>query len=86
MESDPDVGPIPRGEYTIGPFFTDPEKGPIVAHLIPEPETNEFGRSGFMMHGDNMAGNESASLGCIILAHEVRARVAASGVQELVVA
>lgn len=78
LESDPDVGPIPRGQYQIGPFFTDPEKGPLVAHLTPLPGTLTYGRSGFMMHGDNSAGNESASLGCIVLPHLVRAQVAAS--------
>ena len=78
-EMEPDIGPIPRGEYLIGAFFTDPEKGPIVAHLTPIPGTNVFGRSGFMIHGDNSAGNESASLGCIILPHPARAAIQASG-------
>jgi hypothetical protein len=79
LESDPDVGPIPRGQYEICAFFDDPEKGPIVAHLTPLPETNTFNRSGFMIHGDNYEGNESASLGCIILTHPTRALIAGSG-------
>jgi Protein of unknown function (DUF2778) len=83
LESDPDVGPIPRGAYSIGEFFNDPEKGPIVACLSPASETNTFGRSGFMLHGDNIEDNESASLGCIIMPHDVRAQVEASGDTDL---
>lgn len=79
LESDPDVGPIPRGDYTIGGFFDDLEKGPIVANLTPLPATQTFGRSGFMIHGDNPAMDETASLGCIILAHPIRAMIASSG-------
>lgn len=83
LEDDPDVGPIPRGEYIIGDFFTDPEKGPIVARLIPDAETNDFGRSGFMLHGDNIEMNHSASLGCIIMGHAIRQAIADSGDAEL---
>lgn len=79
LESDPDVGPIPRGGYAIGPFFNDPEKGPIVARLAPLPATWTFGRSGFMIHGDNPAMDETASLGCIILARPIREMIAESG-------
>ncbi len=76
LESDPDVGPIPRGNYLIGQFFDDPEKGLVVSRLAPAPGTNTFGRSGFMIHGDNVEGNESASLGCIILPRPVRISIA----------
>jgi hypothetical protein len=79
LEADPDVGPIPRGTYTIGDFFNDPEKGPIVAHLTPWSNTNVFRRSGFMLHGDNFQGNESASLGCIIMPRCARLSVKNSG-------
>ena len=37
MQNVPDVGPIPVGMYTIGPFRSDPEKGPLVCDLIPDP-------------------------------------------------
>ena len=77
MESIPDLGPIPRGDYTISSFFDDPEKGPMVSHLVPAIGTNDFGRSGFMLHGDNPLGNQSASHGCIVMPHDVRAAVAA---------
>ena len=75
----PDVGPIPQGDWEIGPFFDDPGgKGPIVAHLTPLPGTDTAGRSGFMIHGDNSAMNHTASEGCLILPHPIRAQIAAS--------
>jgi type VI secretion system (T6SS) effector TldE1-like protein len=79
-EMDADIGPIPRGEYTIDPFFDDPGgKGPIVAHLIPSSTTTIFNRSGFMIHGDNAAMNHTASHGCIILSRDLRQKIADSG-------
>jgi uncharacterized Zn-binding protein involved in type VI secretion len=73
-------GPIPQGQWAIGTFFDDPGgKGPIVCHLTPAPETVTFGRSGFMIHGDNAAANHTASEGCIILARPFREAIAASG-------
>lgn len=86
LEADPDVGPIPRGMYTIGDFFTDPEKGPLVARLTPQPGTNEFGRSGFELHGDNAELNHSASKGCIVMGRPIRQAIANSGDIELIVA
>ncbi len=79
-----DIGPIPRGNYTIQPFFDDPGgKGPIVAHLLPVAGTDDFGRSGFMIHGDNSEANHSASHGCIILARPFRQQIQASGDTDL---
>jgi hypothetical protein len=73
MQGVHDVGPIPVGEYDIDGFFDDPGgKGPIVAHLTPKDGTETFGRSGFMIHGDNSAGDRSASHGCVILSRAVR--------------
>lgn len=73
MESVRMTGPIPRGKWTIGPFFDDTGgKGPIVSHLIPQPGTITFQRSGFMIHGDNPLHNNSASEGCIILSRALR--------------
>jgi hypothetical protein len=74
-----DVGPCPRGLWTIGAFFDDPGgKGPLVCHLTPQAETETFGRSGFMIHGDNAQANHTASEGCIVLAHDLRAALDAS--------
>lgn len=85
-ENVPMVGPIPRGQWTIGPFFDQiPGKGPIVTHLTPDASTETFGRSGLMIHGDNAAANRSASEGCIILAHPLRQMIAESGDTQLLV-
>lgn len=78
-EGIPDVGPIPAGKYTIGVFFDDPRgKGPLVAHLTPDPANEMYGRAGFMIHGDNAAVNHTASHGCIVAAHVIRLQVANS--------
>ena len=80
------VGPIPQGKWTIGTFFDQvPGKGPIVAHLTPVEGTETFGRSGFMIHGDNAAANRSSSEGCIILAHPLRQMIASSDDTQLLV-
>lgn len=80
------VGPLPEGKYTIGPFYDDPHgKGPIVAHLIPSPLNEMYGRSGFMIHGDTAAHNQTASEGCIVLAHNLRQAIASSLDRDLLV-
>jgi hypothetical protein len=77
MQDAHDIGPIPIGEYAIDAFFDDlvGGKGPIVAHLDPKEGTDTFGRSGFMIHGDNSAANHSASHGCVILSRLVRVAI-----------
>ncbi len=80
------VGPIPRGAWAIGSFFDDPAgKGPIVSDLNAQPGTETFGRSGFMIHGDNSEADHSASEGCIILPRPLRSMIAASTDRNLVV-
>jgi type VI secretion system (T6SS) effector TldE1-like protein len=80
MQNQKGHGPIPQGMYTIGKFFDDPGgKGPVVADLIPDPENEMYGRSGFMLHGDNPLMNHSASDGCIIACHNTRVEVSMSG-------
>jgi hypothetical protein len=82
-----DVGPIPRGAWIIGQFFDDPGgKGPVVARLSPADGTDDLGRTGFLIHGDNAAMNHTASEGCIILARDIREQIAASGDTDLEVA
>jgi Protein of unknown function (DUF2778) len=74
-----DFGPIPKGNYRIGHFFDDAGgKGPMVAHLTPIEGTDTFGRSGFMVHGDNHLGDHSASHGCIILSRFIREQLMTS--------
>jgi hypothetical protein len=81
------VGPIPQGQWSIGEFFDDlGGKGPVVAHLAPGDGTATFGRSGFMIHGDNKQVNHTASHGCVILGRTIRQIISASGVRSLEVA
>ena len=69
-----DIGPTPRGEYTIGSPYTDPHKGPLCFRLFPKPGTDLHKRSGFLLHGNNALND--ASRGCIIQDHGPRFRVA----------
>src|SRR4051812_45835473 len=74
------VGPIPQGKWTIGKPRKSPKVGPVAMDLKPASGTNTFGRSAFMIHGDNKASN--ASEGCVILARSLREMVAQSGDRE----
>lgn len=85
LQNDPDVGPIPQGNYTIGAAHADPEKGPVVMALTPDPANQMFGRDGFLIHGDNPEMNHTASKGCIILARPFRQQIAASADRVLIV-
>jgi len=77
-EADPGIGPIPVGLWTIGTSYTNPHTGPVTMNLDPVAPFNAHGRTLFRMHGDNTAGNESASRGCIIAPRPIREAVAAS--------
>jgi len=64
-----DVGPIPRGSYTIGKERSKPT--PVTLPLTPDdPNYCSPPRSGFLIHGDNSTG--TASVGCIILSRKTR--------------
>jgi hypothetical protein len=76
MESVMNVGPIPRGEYTIGEAHSEPVLGPVVMNLDPKEGSNVFGRSLFRIHGDNAT--HDASHGCVILPRVARELVARS--------
>jgi hypothetical protein len=52
LEAQKDIGPIPRGMYSIGREFDSSREGPMVMRLTPAPDTNTYGRSGFEIHGD----------------------------------
>ena len=70
------VGPIPRGAWTMGAAYDDNNgKGPTVIPLTPSGH-NAHGRTGFLIHGDNAT--HDASTGCIILGPAVRTAIAAS--------
>ena len=80
LENARDVGPIPRGRYTIGPAHNTATRGPRVMSLTPEGH-NALGRDGFLIHGDNL--RNDASTGCVILAPNVREQISSSGDNQL---
>jgi hypothetical protein len=78
------VGPIPQGDWTItGPPVDTKTHGPYVLKLAPTIETETFGRSGFLMHGDSREHPGTASEGCIIVPRAVREEVWKSGDRDL---
>jgi hypothetical protein len=85
MESVPNVGPIPKGQWTIGEAFDHLRLGPVTMTLGPCGGTETFGRSGFAFHGDSIefAGAEEASHGCIVLGKALREKIAADPDKDL---
>ncbi len=77
------IGPVPAGRYTLSYPFDDSGHGKICFDLSPKPGTETFGRSGLMVHGDYLLHRGSASHGCIVLPHDARQAMAASGDREL---
>jgi hypothetical protein len=84
LESVAEVGPLPCGTYEIGVAFTHPKLGPTSMRLTCT-AGDEFGRSAFLIHGDNSQLNHTGSEGCIVLPHAVRVVIAASEDRELIV-
>lgn len=81
-------GPIPRGVWRIGVGHTHRRLGRLAIPLEAADPKTALGRSGFYIHGDNQRRDGSASSGCIVMAYDVRAIVAAArtaGVRTLVV-
>jgi len=84
MQSVRNVGPIPQGDWTItGPPVNTADHGPYVLRLSPKDETETFGRSGFLMHGDSKSAPGTASHGCVIMPRTVREQVWDSGDRDL---
>lgn len=75
MQSVPNLGPIPRGTYRIGPPFRHPHAGHYVMRLTPINGTNTFGRDGFLIHGESMAHPGEASNGCLIEGPDTRQKI-----------
>lgn len=80
------IGPIPIGRYKIAAMVAESSHGPYALVLIPDPANEMFGRSGFLIHGDNIHLPGTASHGCIIQSRPVREAVWTSGDHELMVA
>jgi hypothetical protein len=84
MQAVPNVGPIPQGDWTIvGPPVSTLDQGPFVLSLQPSAQTNTFGRSGFLMHGDSIESPGCASHGCVIMPRPTREQVWNSGDTDL---
>ena len=85
-QNTPNVGPIPAGSWVIVSLTEGmTEHGPYVLRLEPCGGTGTFGRSGFLIHGDNRRAPGEASRGCVILPRFVREKVWASGDRALTV-
>jgi hypothetical protein len=76
MQHVKNVGPIPRGTYTIASPYNSKKVGPFALPLKPDPKNVMHGRSAFLIHGDNSSG--TASEGCIILGRMMRDKIAYS--------
>ncbi len=68
-------GPICAGWYTIGPAITHPHLGPVAMRLTPDADNKMYGRGEFWIHGDSIKKPGTASLGCIIQAHDTRVQI-----------
>lgn len=79
MQDVHNVGPIPKGAYTIEAPVDTKTHGPYVLHLVPAPENEMFGRSAFMIHGDSVVHPGTASEGCMIFSRTVREQIWTSG-------
>jgi hypothetical protein len=85
MQQIPIVGPIPQRHYSIGQPRDSEKVGPFAFPLELAPETNTFGRSAFMIHGDSIVHPGTAPEGWIIMLRDARNMIAASGYIELIV-
>lgn len=70
-------GPIPRGQYEVGPAFTHSSLGQLSMRLRPIGH-DAHGRAAFLIHGDNRFGNQSGSHGCIIMDRLSRSAISRS--------
>lgn len=87
LEAVLNVGPLPRGLWTIsGPPF-EGIHGPYCLRLSPKAGTETFGRTGFLAHGDEVEhpGEHLASHGCIVADRVTRTRIYQSGDTDLTV-
>ena len=75
------TGPIPRGQFLVTGPTSHGHAGKLVFRLWPTLRNEMFGRSGFLIHGDNPEGD--ASKGCIILARAAREKIAEFRVKQL---
>jgi RHS repeat-associated protein len=83
---EPNVGPIPEGEYRIGPPQWGMPKGDPIFPLTPKPGTwfpENRNPASFLIHADNKCECFNASSGCIVLPQGVRKYIAGNGDPDL---
>ena len=78
MENVKNVGPIPRGSWSIGQPRDSGRRGPHVLDLSPQAHS-AHGRTEFLIHGDSIGNPGFASEGCIIFNRKTRERISNSG-------
>lgn len=79
LQDQHNVGPLPKGKWKMTVIKDDHgnmvdykgKKAPVI-RLTAEPETETFGRDGFLIHGDSISAPGTASDGCVIENHEDR--------------
>jgi RHS repeat-associated protein len=76
LEGVQNVGPLPRGRYTIGEPRYSSNTGRNARNLTPDPANNMYGRSNFQWHGANAdrdrGGGRNSSNGCIVTPPDCR--------------
>jgi hypothetical protein len=85
MQDVANVGPLPRGRYTIGAAYHHPKLGPVTMDLTPDPANEMFGRADLRIHGSKEGDPEHSSEGCIIQERPEREVIAASSDRDLIV-
>lgn len=83
FESVQNIGPLPKGKYTIGTKYDSKKTGIFTISLTPDIHNQMFGRYDFRIHGDSILQPGSASEGCIILPLVIRQLIWRSGDREL---
>jgi hypothetical protein len=79
-------GPLPQGMYSIASHFVDDSAaGKHSLQLIPNRHNNMFGRSRFLIHGDNPGHPGDSSDGGIVTLHHIRLLMLHSGDKTLTV-
>lgn len=73
MQDVANTGPIPLGDWNIGPGHYSSNTGPNTMNLTPLPGTETFGRTLFRIHGNNS--DNDASQGCAIAGPGLRNKI-----------
>lgn len=81
-ENKKDLGPIPKGVYSLSAPINSSRTGPYAIPLTPVGH-NAHGRTHFQIHGDSRKNPGTASSGCIILPRNIREKIWNSGAKTI---